>query len=137
MICDDVIYLITDDPTPGGVFEARQSTERRVLCTVRSVSSVDYYRAHAAGLSPEKVFVLADLIDYNGETLLRHGEGQEARYYRVLRTYANGRQLEITVEIAKAYDLQPDGNVPVVGIAKTNQADLGGTIYASESQSSA
>ena len=130
MICDDVIYLISDDPTPHGVFETRTRTERRVFCTVRSVSSADYWRAKSSGLAPEKVFVLSDLIDYNGEMLIRHGEGQAARYYNVMRTYANGRELEITVEAAKAYDLQPDGETAIVGIAEADKSTLGGVIYA-------
>ena len=109
MICDDVIYLIAESPKSGGVFEPRQRTERRVFCTVRSVTSSDFYRAKAAGLQPEKVFVLSDLIDYEGETLIRHGEGIDAKYYRVVRTYADGRALEITVEPEKAYEVQTGG----------------------------
>ena len=130
MICDDVIYLIHDDPTPHGVFETRTRTERRVFCTVRSVSRADYWRANAAGLSPELVFVLSDLIDYDGEMLIRHGEGEKAKYYNVIRTYANGRQLEITVETAKVYDRQPDGETAIVGIAEADKSTLGGVIYA-------
>lgn len=130
MICDDVIYLISDDPTPGGVFETRTRTEKRVFCTVRSVSRSDYYRAAAAGLNPQKVFVLSDLIDYDGQTLIRHGEGANARYYNVLRTYASGRQLEITVESAKAYEGQPDGETDIVGIAEVDRAKIGGVFDA-------
>ena len=130
MICDDVIYLISDDPTPHGVFETRQRSEKRVFCTVRSVSSADYWRAKSSGLAPEKVFVLSDLIDYNGEMLIRHGEGTEARYYNVVRTYANGRELEITVEAAKAYDQQPGNESINVSMTEADQSEIGGMIYA-------
>ena len=118
MICDDVIYLIDENPTPGGVFDTRTRTEKMVYCSVRSVSRSDFYRAAAAGLNPQKVFVLSDLIDYDGQMLIRHGEGENAKYYHVLRTYAAGRQLEITVEAAKAYDghPEPETNEPNGGV---------------------
>ena len=106
MIRDDVIYLISESPSSRGLFDATTRTEKRVFCTVRSVTSSDYYRARAAGMDPQLVFVLSDLIDYDGQKLIRHGDGNDAKLYEVIRTYAAGRTLEITVGPPKAYDMK-------------------------------
>lgn len=110
MIRDDVCYLIQETPGTHGVFDTPTRTERMVYCSVRSVSSADFWRAYSNGLEPTLVFVLSDFIDYQGERLIRYGEGQSARYYKVLRTYAKDRELEITVVEAGAYDGDPQGS---------------------------
>lgn len=104
MIRADVCYLIKETPGTHGVFDTPQRTERMVYCTVRSVSSADYWRAYEHGVTEEYVFVLSDSAEYQGETLIRYGEGDAARYFRVVRTYVNGPAVEITVEEAKAYE---------------------------------
>ena len=105
MICDDVCYLLTEVPGTHGVFDEPNYTERMVLCTVRSVSSADFWRAYQQGIEPQFVFVLADPIEYRGERLLRYNSTR----YRVIRTYANSNnEIEITVEAKKAYVGQPE-----------------------------
>ena len=68
-------------------------TNREVFAKLGSIGQKEFYQAHAVGLQPELKFVLADYLDYEGETLLEH-DGQR---YRVLRTYRKGQELELTV----------------------------------------
>ena len=110
MIRDDVCYLVLETPGTHGVFDTPIKTERMVYCTVRSVSSADFWRAYENGLEPTMVFVLSDFIDYQGERLIRYGEGAAARYYKVLRTYAKDREFEITVMEAGAYVGDPQSS---------------------------
>ena len=66
---------------------------RDVFARLGSIGQKEFYQAHAVGLQPEIKFVLADYLDYEGEDLVQY-EGQR---YRVLRTFRNGQELEITV----------------------------------------
>jgi SPP1 family predicted phage head-tail adaptor len=68
-------------------------TFREVFAKLSSIGQKEFYQAQAVGLQPELKFVLADYLDYQGETLVEH-EGQR---YRVLRTYRAGQELELTV----------------------------------------
>ena len=97
MIRDDVCYLVTETPSPHGVFDEVTKTERMVFCLVNSVSSADYWRAQTAGVDLSVVFVLSDYREYDGEKLIRCGD----RYYSVVRTYVNQNEIEISCEEAK------------------------------------
>lgn len=68
-------------------------TTREVFAKQGSIGQKEFYQAHAVGLQPEVKFVLADYLDYEGETLVEH-DGQR---FRVLRTYRKGQELELTV----------------------------------------
>lgn len=68
-------------------------TTREVFAQLGSIGMKEFYQAQAVGLQPELKFVLADCLDYEGETLVEHN-GQR---YRVLRTYRAGQELELTV----------------------------------------
>lgn len=68
-------------------------TTREVFAKLGSIGQKEFYQAHAVGLRPELKFVLADYLDYEGETFVQHN-GQR---YRVLRTYRKGQELELTV----------------------------------------
>ena len=68
-------------------------TTREVFAKLGSIGQKEFYQAQAVGLQPELKFVLADYLDYDGEALVEHN-GQR---YRVLRTYRNGQELELTV----------------------------------------
>ena len=68
-------------------------TKREVFAGLRSIGMTEFYQANAQDIHPEAKFVLADYLEYKGETLLRHGED----CYRVLRTYRTGQELELTV----------------------------------------
>lgn len=75
-------------------------SSRIVFCGVRSVGHTEFYEAHAQDFHPELVIVLADYLDYEGETLVAYN-GQR---YRVLRTYRTGQELELTCERASVED---------------------------------
>lgn len=73
-------------------------SRRDVFCGLRSVGHTEFYEAHAVDYHPELKFVLADYLDYEGETLVKY----RSDLYRVIRTYRTGRELEITVGRASA-----------------------------------
>lgn len=68
-------------------------TTREVFGRLSSIGQSEFYQAHAVGLKPELKFVLADYLDFEDETLVEH-LGQR---YRVLRTFRNGQELELTL----------------------------------------
>lgn len=68
-------------------------TKRDVFCGLLSIGQTEFYQANAQDIHPEGKFVLADYLDYEGETLLDHN----GERYRVLRTYRKGQELEIVV----------------------------------------
>lgn len=79
---NETITLIHDD-----------GTKREVFAGLRSVGMTEFYRSRATGFKPELKFVLADHLDYNDETIIQH----EGKFYRVVRTYRTGQELEIVV----------------------------------------
>lgn len=79
---NDIITLIHDD-----------GTKREVFAGLRSVGQTEFYQSRATGYKPELKFVLADHLDYNDETIIQH----EGKFYRVVRTYRTGQELEIVV----------------------------------------
>lgn len=87
---NDIITLIADD-----------LTRRDVFAGLRSVGQTEFYQAQAIGYRPELDFVLADYLDYRGESVLRHC----GTLYRVIRTFRQGQQLEITVQRASAEEV--------------------------------
>lgn len=84
-------------PDTAGIYETAPETKRRVFAEVRSPSSREFYTAHEQGLEPSFVFVLADYAEYRGEPYVDYNGTR----YRVIRTYANGQKIEITVERGK------------------------------------
>lgn len=84
--------------TPG----TDNTTKRTVLCGLRSIGQAEFYQANAVDIHPEAKFILADYLDYAGETLLDYN-GQR---YHVLRTYRDGQQLELTVVAASAEEAE-------------------------------
>ena len=76
----------------------RTVTRREVLCRLLSIGQAEFYQANAQDIHPEGKFVLADYLDYEGESLLVYS----GRCFRVLRTYRAGQVLELTVEAASA-----------------------------------
>jgi hypothetical protein len=84
---NELLTLIHDD-----------GTRREVLGGLRSVTRAEFYQAQAVGYNPEKTFVLADYLDYNDESLVKH----DGQLFRVLRTYRDDQELEIIVTQASA-----------------------------------
>lgn len=76
-------------------------SRRDVFAGLRSVARSEFYQAQAAGYKPELVFVLADYLDYDDESLVKH----DGKLFRVLRTYRAGQELEIVVTQASAEEV--------------------------------
>lgn len=96
MIFRDVITLISENPAAHGVFDTTSETSRQVFCSVRSVGMTEAYTALSNGLNPQFVFVLSDYADYQGEKICSYNGTR----YRIVRTYRNNQQIELTVEEA-------------------------------------
>lgn len=90
----DVLTLIKQTHTADEYGDTvTTETGREVICRVGSIGQKEFYQAHAVGLQPELRVILADYLDYEGETLTElNGER-----LRVLRTYRNGQELELTL----------------------------------------
>lgn len=89
---DEVLTLIatTNDVDEFGDPVVTE-TRREVFCRLASIGQKEFYQAHAVGLQPEIKFVLADYLDYYGESQVEY----EARLYRVLRTYRADQEIEL------------------------------------------
>lgn len=75
----------------------REESERSVYAELRSIGTTEFYQAQALGLKPEVKFVIADYLDYQGEEVLKYsGYESKEEVYRVIRTFRNGNELEIT-----------------------------------------
>lgn len=83
----------------------KDDIKREVFCGVLSIGMKEFYAASTTDFHPELKLVLADYLDYNGETLADYN-GQR---YRILRTYRTGQELELTLERAPAEDGEADG----------------------------
>lgn len=83
MICDDVIYLISENPVAHGVFDGSTETKTMCYCRVNSVTRSEFYRARENGLEPLYTLVLSEYADYNGEKILEYN----GKRYRVIRSY--------------------------------------------------
>lgn len=82
------------------LIDTQTGTSREVFCGLHSIGQKEFYAASTTDFRPELKFILADYLDYNDETLVKY----EGRFYRVLRTYRTGLQLELIVERAPAED---------------------------------
>ena len=83
----------------------RVETRREVLCGFRSIGQREFYAASSTDYRPELKLVLADYLDYDGETLADYN----GKRYRILRTYRTGQELELTLERAPLEEGDADG----------------------------
>ena len=87
---NEILTLIKDD-----------GFRRDVFGGLRSVTRSEFYQAQAVGYKPEVVFALADYLDYQDESLVKH----DGKLYRVLRTYRAGQELEVVATAASAEEV--------------------------------
>lgn len=78
------------------VGSVQKDTEKVVFCGVKSVGYREFYSASATEYHPEIVFILADYLDYDGETLAMYN----GKLYRIIRSYRTGQEIELTAESA-------------------------------------
>lgn len=105
MICDDVIYLVSEEPEAHGVFETREETPRMCYCRVNSVTRSEFYKARENGIQPIYAFTLSEYADYNGEKIVLYKD----KRYRVIRSYVKNHAVELTVGEANADKAVGDG----------------------------
>lgn len=98
MICDDVIYLISETPAAHGVFTQSTETQKMCYCRVDSVTRSEFYKARENGIQPIYLFVLSEYADYNGEKIVIYNGTR----YRVIRSYVKNHAVELTVGEATA-----------------------------------
>lgn len=98
MICDDVIYLVSESPKSHGVFENTTETEKMCYCRINSVTRNEFYKARENGIQPLYVFVLSEHADYNDEKIVIYKD----KRYRVIRSYVKNHAIELTVGEATA-----------------------------------
>ena len=112
MICDDVIYLVSEDPVAHGVFAPRSETRKMCYCRVNSVTRSEFYKARENGTQPVYVFVLSEYADYNGEKIVVFKD----KRYRVIRSYVKDHAVELTVGEATADITAITGSSQSVGV---------------------
>jgi hypothetical protein len=78
--------------------DERVETTREVFCRLASIGYREFYQASATEYHPEAKFILADYLEYNGETLAKYN----GILYRIIRTYRTGQEIELVVERAPA-----------------------------------
>lgn len=101
---NDVLTLVQRKLAPDG-YTVEAETRRDVFCRLASVSRSEFYQAQATDLRPELVFVLADYLDYEGEYLGVYN----SVWYRVIRTYRTGQELELVVQKASREEVGSNG----------------------------
>ncbi|MBQ0112227.1 MAG: hypothetical protein KBT03_03765 [Bacteroidales bacterium] len=91
---NDIVELVSfiDDGVDEYGDPKKLEVKRPVFCNVRSVGMSEFYQAQTLFYNPEIKFVLADYLDFECEEYADH----EGYRYKVLRTYRNGKELEIT-----------------------------------------
>lgn len=76
-------------------------TRREVFMRLASIGQSEFYQAQATDLRPELKFVLEDYLDYEGEFLCVYADV----WYRIIRTYRTGQELEVIVQRASAEEI--------------------------------
>lgn len=90
---NDILKLIKEESTRDEYGDpVTEKKCREVFCRMASIGQKEFYEAQALGFQPEIKFILADYYDYDKESLVEY----EGSFYRVLRTFRNGQELEIT-----------------------------------------
>lgn len=85
-------------------YTVKDETRREVFCKLASIGQTEFYLAQATELRPELKFILADYYDYAGEYLCIY----EGEWYRIIRTYRAGQQMELIVQRAAAEEVGED-----------------------------
>lgn len=75
---------------------------REVFAKQQSIGMREFYEAAATEYSPEIKFILADYLEYNGETFAQY----EGTLYRIMRTYRAGQTIELTLTSASAEEVE-------------------------------
>ena len=88
-------------------YTVTEETRRDVFCRLASIGQTEFYQAQATDLRPELKFILTDYLDYSGEYLCIYA----GEWYRVIRTFRVGQELEIVVQKATQEEVDPNVEV--------------------------
>lgn len=92
---NEVIKLVSETTTVDKYGnDIPEYTAREVFADVRSIGMREFYSAAQTDYKPECTAVLADYRDYDSEKIVIWND----EIYHVVRTYRNGRQIELTLE---------------------------------------
>ena len=83
-------------------FEVKSETRRDVFCSLKSIGQQEFYMAQTTDLRPEVKFVLADHLEYAGETLCIY----DGVWYKIIRTYRAGQALELVAQRATPEEVE-------------------------------
>lgn len=103
---NELLTLVHRELADDG-YTIAEETRREVFCRLASIGQTEFYQAQATDLRPEIKFVLSDYLDYTGEYLCIFDDV----WYRVIRTFRAGQELEIVVQRAAPEEVDPDGEV--------------------------
>lgn len=84
---DDLIYLISETYVKdeiGQLVPSEQSIP--VWAHLQSVTRSEWYDAGQNGLQPQLV-AITPIVNYNGESIVQIGNGEQAKRYSVYRTF--------------------------------------------------
>lgn len=103
---NELLTLVKRELAADG-YTVTSEIRREVFCRLASIGQSEFYQAQATDLRPELKFVLADYLAYEGEYLCIF----DGVWYRVIRTYRAGQELEIVAQKAAPEEVDPDGEV--------------------------
>lgn len=104
---NEVIYLLTTKHRTNEVGDQIEELEKTMrFATLKSIGQTEFYQAQAQGLKPEIKFVLPDYLDYDNQEEIIHNNFR----YKVLRTFRNGNELEITCYGGIRLEVVSDGD---------------------------
>lgn len=89
------LIQIVNKKNKFGELEEEQ-IKREVFVDEKSVGMKEVYEAHAYGLKPSIVFVLADYFEYDNEEFIEY----DNKIYKIIRSYKrnNNTQIELVCE---------------------------------------
>jgi len=90
-----IITLVKYNRTSNGAdIEEVEDDSYDLVATERSVGMRESYEALSVGIKPERVFVISDYLDYEGQKTLFYNDER----YEIIRTFRKDTdELEITV----------------------------------------
>lgn len=101
---NELLTLVHRDLASDG-YTVLTEIKRDVFCKLASIGQTEFYLAQATDLRPELKFVLPDYLAYEDEYLCIFNND----WYRVIRTYRKGQELEIVVQRASKEEVDPNG----------------------------
>ena len=104
---DEVIYLLTTEHRTNEVGDQIEQLHKTMrFAKLKSIGQAEFYQAQAQGLKPEIKFVLPDYLDYENQEEVIYNNFR----YKVLRTFRNGNELEITCYGGIRLEVVSDGD---------------------------